>query len=242
MSRAHLAAAAVATALAAIAPAARAESPRSGSFELGFGPYRPNVDGTFNGATPYRDTFGSSRRYLFRLGVYKTLFDKFGALEVGLRSGYFRADGKGYSVVTTGTGGTTYVKSGDPTSFNIVPTSAVLAYRFDWFAERFSIPLAPYGRVAFERYNWWVTNGKGNWSKYGATNGWSATGGLALQLDFFDPALAREMDADTGVNHTYVFFDVTKAVVDDFGRSRSFDLSSNGLTGVTWATGLMFVF
>ena len=117
--------------------------------------------------------------------------------------------------------GGTLTPSGDETKINIVPTSLTLTYRFDWLAERYGIPLAPYGRFAFERYNWWVTDGKGDWAKEGGTNGWSATGGLALLLDFIEPGAARTLDRETGVNHTYLFFDVTKSKVDDFGSKRA---------------------
>jgi hypothetical protein len=41
------------------------------------------------------------------------------------------------------------------------------------------------------------------------------------------------------VNHTYLFFDVTKSKVDDFGGSKSWDLSDEK---VSLAGGLMFVF
>jgi hypothetical protein len=44
---------------------------------------------------------------------------------------------------------------------------------------------------------------------------------------------------DTGINHTYAFFDVTDTHVDDFGSSSSWDLSDEVLS---LGFGLMFVF
>ena len=41
------------------------------------------------------------------------------------------------------------------------------------------------------------------------------------------------------MNHTYLFFDVTHAQVDDFGSSKSWDLSTKG---VSLQGGLMLVF
>jgi len=132
------------------------------------------------------------------------------------------------------------VPSGDDTRLSLVPTSAMVTVRFDWLAERYRfVPFSFYGRAAFERYNWWVTDGDGDWTENGATNGWSVTAGAALLLDAFDPSLARELDNDTGVNHTYLFFDVTHAAVDDFGSSKSWDLSTDG---VSLQGGLMLVF
>jgi hypothetical protein len=216
------------------APAARAESRRLGSFELGAGSYRPDVDvGLTN--VPYATIFGSGRGWMFRVGASRALFTGFGSLEIGLRSGFFTETGKALQK-----DGTSFVASqADKTTFQIVPSSVTLTYRLDWFADRFNIPLAPYGRVALERYNWWVTDGGGDWAEFGATNGWSATGGLALLLDFFDRGMARELDSDTGVNHTYLFFDVTRSSVDDFGSSSSWDLSDEKLS---LAGGLLFVF
>jgi hypothetical protein len=51
--------------------------------------------------------------------------------------------------------------------------------------------------------------------------------------------LAREFDADSGVNHTLLIVDVAKTKVDDWGRSASFNLSDSQLT---YSVGLLFVF
>lgn len=218
--------------------AVRAESPRLGSFELGAGPYRPNIDADFpTGPGPYQSVFGTGRRWAFRAGVSRALLTFPGALEVGFRSGFFHASGHGLFKNTNGSVGTE--PSADKTTFNVIPTSLTLTYRFDLLADRYHLPLAPYGTVALERYNWWVTGGSGSTRKRGATNGYAFTGGVALQLDVLDSGLARELDNDMGINHTYLFADVTKSRVDDFGSSKSWDLSSKRLS---FAFGMMFVF
>lgn len=217
---------------AAVLPsAAAAASPRLGSFDLIAGPYRPNLDEGLP-SRPYSTIFGRSRPWLFRLGLSYDLSHYFGSLEVGLQTGFLTKSG----FAKTANGAT----SSDETAFRMIPTSATLTYRFDYLADRYNVPLAPYGRVAFERYNWWTTGATGGTSRYGATNGWSAAVGVALMLDFFDPTLARELDLDTGVNHTYVFGEARKTRVDDFGSSRSWDLSDDG--DFAYALGLLFVF
>lgn len=219
-------------ALAAAVPAA-AESPRWGSLEIGAMTYRPDIDSEFSAPPyPYATAFGTGRGFMFQIGVSRALFTKVGSLELGLRTGWFRDKGKG---VLAGTA----TPSGDDTTFNVVPTSLALTYRFDLLADRWNVPLAPYGRATLERFNWWVTDGSGSWQEQGATNGWSVTGGVGLLLDFFDPQLARELDMDSGVNHTYVYFEVTKSKVDDFGSSSSWNLSDEK-TSVGF--GLLFVF
>lgn len=225
----------LAVALAAVPSPARAQpSPRRGSFELGAGTYRPDIDSDLAAPGPYGQVFGSGRGWMLRAGVSRALYDRVGSLEIGFRTGWFHDSGKGL----VDSGGT-LVESGDDTSINVIPTSVTLTYRFDWLVERYGIPFAPYGRVALERYNWWVTDGRGDWAKEGATNGWSMTGGLAFLLDFLEPGAARTLDRETGVNHTYLFFDVTRSQVDDFGASRSWDLSDEELS---LSGGLLFVF
>lgn len=223
-------------AVLAAAPAAglAQPSPRRGSFELGAGTYRPDVDAGLAAPGPYEQVFGTSRGWMLRAGVSRALYTKVGSLELGLRTGWFRDSGKG---LIESDGG--LVESGDETTFNVIPTSVTLTYRFDWLVERYGIPFAPYGRVALERFNWWVTDGRDEWAKEGATNGWSATGGLAFLLDFLEPGAARTLDRETGVNHTYLFFDVTTTHVDDFGSSSSWDLSDEELS---LSGGLLFVF
>lgn len=226
-------------ALVALSGAARAESPRYGSFELGAGTYRPSIDSQPGLAAPlpYQDIFGGGRGWMFRVGISRAIFTYPGALEVGFRTGYFRVSDHSRQV-DPATGAVTDLPSTDTTSFNVVPTSLMLTYRFDLLADQLGVPLAPYARVALERYNWWVS-GTGSSTKTGATNGYSATAGIAFLLDFLDAGLARELDADTGINHTYLFFDATKSWVKDFGSSKSWDLSDEK---VSLAFGMMFVF
>ncbi len=237
MRRALLAAAL----LGAAAPAAaQTPSPRYGSFELRFSGYRPNIDAEFGGAFhPYADAFGGSRGLMFRFLVSRSLFTKLGTLDAGIGAGYWERYGRGHLVTSPGT-------QAGSTALKLLPITVALTYRFDWLVERYGIPLAPYGRVAFERYQWWVNNGSGNTavdeaghSGSGSTSGYSFTLGGAFLLDFLDPSLAREMDRDTGINHTYVFVDFTKSYVSDFHSATSWDLSDDQWT---IAGGLMFVF
>ncbi len=235
---------AVVVALVAAAPAAAqfdeklGPSPRWGSVDIGFGQYTPNIDSEFpTKPGPYELMFGNKPGWIFTATVSKSLFTRYGTLDVGFKSGYFQKSGKG--IVEDPTAPNGFSRAGSSSRLNIIPTSAVLTYRFDWLAERYRIPLAPYGRAAFERYNWWITRGTGGTVEKGATMGWSAAGGLAILMDFIDPQLAREFDHESGVNHTYLFFEVQTAKIDDFGSSKSWDLSPKGFT---WVSGMTFVF
>ncbi len=244
MSRALLAAALLAAAspaAAQVSPGGALDlgpSPRWGSFDFGVMRYKPNIDAGLS--QPVWDTTfpgGKGYGWMLQAALWKSIFTRptWGTFEVGFRSGYFQKSGHALAKDANGN----WVPTTADTSFNIVPTSAGLQYRADQLVERFRIPFAFYGRVMFERYNWWVTGPTGSWSVKGATNGWSATLGAAFLLDVVDPTLAREFDRDSGVNHTYLFFEATDVKVDDFGSKKSGDLSSKG---VGLSAGLTLVF
>jgi hypothetical protein len=228
--------AALAAALLLAAPAARAQVPQGqkwGSVEFGLGPYVPSIDKEFtNGSTPWRDIFGGSPAPLFRFHIGKAVYqsEQAGVVEVGFKTGFFSK--AGHALDPAGN------KTGDRTAFAFVPTSLTLTYRADMVWERGGVPLVPYVRGAFERYNWWVSK-ESKWTKSGATNGWSVAGGVALVLDWMDPAAAHDMDRESGAAHTMLYFDVTKDKVDDFGSSKSWDLTSDKLF---WSAGLTVVF
>jgi hypothetical protein len=237
----------VAAAAALPAAPAAAESPRRGTFEFRMNRFRPDVDAEFGGAaTPYEDAFGSGKGWMFRIEVTRSLLKTFGTLDVGVGAGYFQDTGRGLLPADPVNPGAPRQTSADRTTLRIIPTSLSLTYRLDVLPNGFVMPLVPYGRASLERYNWWTSGGGGGTSEVGglkgrgATHGYSLSAGVALLLDILDRGLAREMDADTGVNHTYLFFDVTKSVVDDFGSSSSIDLSNSG--ALTLGGGLMFVY
>ena len=230
--------------LAAAAPALAQESkyasPRWGAFEMSAGIYRPNLDSEFGGNGAFSTIFGSGRGVMFRADLAYSLFVGYGSLDLGIGVGYTQRTGKGQ--LPNGGG-----VSGDDTSIKIIPTRLSLTYRFDVLALRYRwLPLAPYGRVSLERYNWWVTNGvgdtakAGNRSGRGATNGYSFSGGLALLLNSLDPTLGRDMDRDIGINQTYLFVEFTKSYIKDFGSSSSWNLSDD--RKAAFSGGLLFVF
>ena len=221
----------------AVSPIARAQElgNKWGSVEIGGGPYIPNIDDEFGGtARPYHDIFGGEPAPMFRLHVGKTILQSrmLGALEVGFKTGFWSKSGR---AVNPDNGQPT----GDRARFTIVPTSLTLTYRADFVYEQLRVPLIPYGRVTAERYNWW-TSKEDEWTEKGATNGWSATAGVGLVIDWMDPDAARDLENEVGIAHTILYFDVTKSKVDDFGSDESWDLSEKNK--LFWSAGLMVVF
>lgn len=231
-----LALATLAAVLLAAGPAARAQSAPTakwGSVELGGGPYVPNSDAEFHGsATPYRTIFGGKPSPMWRIHVAKALWSEFGTVEAGFKTGYFTKSGHAISSIDGS-------RTGDRATFSVLPTSLTLTYRADNVWERAHVPLVPYARVALERYNWWTTK-ESKWTKKGATNGWSASIGLIVVLDWLDPSAAREADNDVGITHTGLYLDLTKSKIDDFGSKKSWDLSSKNK--LFWSGGLVVTF
>ena len=138
------------------------------------------------------------------------------------------------SVKDDGSGGRSYVLptkpeksvsyndciSDDEDKLNVVPMSLLLSYRFDVLDRRFSIPIIPYVKVGLAYYVWWF----GNSSSYvasvkttdssGADKILDASGGslglvvhpgLALNLSALDPAAARAIDQEVGLNRVTAF-------------------------------------
>jgi hypothetical protein len=233
---------AVAAALLAVAAPALGqevkvnESGRWGSFTLEGATFTPDIDTDFAPPGPYETVFGESSLWspwMFRGDFNKTLWDAgYGAVEVGLGLGYFARTG---NAIDEGTGQPT----GEETKLKILPLTASIGYRFDMPSRRWDIPLMAFVKGNVQWDYWWVTGLDGNTVESGGTWGYGATGGVGFLLDFIDRAMAREADRDTGVNDTWLVFDVTKSWVDDFGSSSSWKL---GTKGVSLGVGLVIVF
>lgn len=222
-------------ALAAIclsaAGASAAESERSMALDLRFGGYYPNVDGEFDDATPFRTTFGGDDRLLVQLGLERLLFEKFGMLGVGGSIGYVEYYGHGFFVPDPAEPDV-LERATDATAFKVVPIYAHVAYRFDYAAQKWGVPVMPYGKAGIGYHIYWSTDGLGETSgggdASGARLGVMGAVGAGLHLDAFDPRLAREFDADMGVNNSYLFAEYAVYQADGLG-SEGFDLSDDGV-------------
>lgn len=218
----------VAVLLLAAAPAAaqevagqvtRRESPRTLFFELKLGlDYYPAVDDeeALSGQ-PFQRFFGDDERLFPQLTLERILWDGFGALSAGAGAGY--AEFYGRAVFADDPA----VASSDPTSFRVVPLWLVASYRLDWPAAHVGIPVVPFAKLGAGYWLWWAS------PENGGRGGWMWSAGAALLLDPFDPRLAREFDADVGVNDSYLFVEYTDWTVDGFGAD-GFDLSDEVLS------------
>lgn len=223
----------------------RYRSSKDFAMELRLGPYRPDVDGELEDAPeeerPHAKYFGTGRKLLAQAELDYQFFKAFGSLAIGLSMGYFKQTAK--SFVEPGPGLAPTVRSGDSTSLMLVPTALSLVYRFDVAALRWNVPLVPYAKAGLDYVFWSVSDGNGNVPEAGggrgrgATTGYHAAFGVALMLDIFDPGAAQEFDAETGVNHTYLFAEYRHSEISGLGRGGGLHLGDT-----TWSAGLMFEF
>jgi hypothetical protein len=216
----------------------RFASPQNWAIELRAGPYLPEIDSEFPGTEnpPFQKYFGTDRKVMFQLEVDYQFTHIFGSAAVGAQVGYQTREGKARTAAGD--------ESGDTTSFLLVPVSLQLVYRMDEAALRWGIPLVPYVKAGLSYSMWRITDANGEVSRSetgqkgkGGTPGWQAAAGIALLLDFIDPASARALDADTGVNHTYVFAEVARYEASGLGRKKALKVGDS-----TWIVGLMFEF
>jgi hypothetical protein len=228
-------------------------TPREYAIEARFGLYTPNVDSEFSvsGSKPQAAVFGSKRRPMWQLEFDWEFLQEFGTLALGGVIGYYKENAQACKQSGLKPDGTCPVvlndpssgPSGDNTSLRLIPLAVLLVYRLDEAATHWKIPLVPYAKIGLNYTLWTITDGNGDVPSaagghgQGGTMGWQAAVGLSLQLDFLDPGAARGFDADSGVNHTYAFFELDH--VDGSGLYRK-DVLRVGDN--TWFTGLMFEF
>jgi hypothetical protein len=227
-------------------------TPRQWAIELRFGPYAPDIDSEFSGrATPYKDLFGSKRHLMSQLEFDWQFFQAFGSLAVGAVIGYYNESAKAF-VLDPATGqcrpdpnSTTgaCLRSGDNTTLRLIPLAALLVYRWDVAAEQWKVPLVPYAKLGLNYTFWQINDGNGDVPYYqgghgsGGTAGWQAAAGMSLMLDIFDPDAARGLDMETGVNHSYVFFEWNHVDASGLGMSKQLHVGDS-----RWVLGFMFEF
>src|SRR5262249_22595609 len=92
-------------------------------------------------------------------------------------------------------------------------------------AQRWDVPLVPFAKAGLIYQLYRCTNGTGDVcvdsqgkKGEGGRAGWEFDLGLALQLDFLDEPLARDVDLDVALKQSYLFSEWRNAQIDVFGR------------------------
>ena len=222
---------------------AHAESPINFTTSFKLGPYTlSDYDGEKGlNASPYSDILGGKSALMYQLSFEYIIWDGFGSIGVEATGGFWTKKGHGlYSI--------DHAKSNDSTKMFMLPGKLSMVYRFNYFQRKSNFPLVPYIKGGVDGYLWWMENNSGDLSEYtttsgntqkaiGATFGLEFVYGVQFLLDIIDPPSARAFDRDAGVNNTYIFIEGVYAWVDDFGSSKSHDLSDH-----SFLAGLLFEF
>lgn len=209
--------------LAFAAPAAAEEAGRSSALQLSVADYQPSIDDQFSSSPgPYELVFGSEGALMFEIGWEGHIIRDYGALTAGLSIGYWSIDGN--AILENGSAGA------DSTTFQILPISGQISYRFDMFAEQY-FPLAPVVRLGVDYYLWQILDGRDEVASFsagneaqGATYGWHGAIGVHLLLDFFAPDMAIAFERNAGVYNSFLIAEYRLSQIDEFGSATSFRL------------------
>lgn len=222
------------------------ESKQRFALEFRFSPYSPNVDEepalVAAGKTPYKDMFGTTSRLLFAMELdYQAIrIPYLGTLGPGLSAGYTQMSDNSFRQ-----GGQ---RSTEETSLNIYPFYGVGVLRVDDPFRRLGFPLVPYGKFGVG-YAIWTANNPGGTSSWAATpatksvNGVGGTLGIhgaigvSLALDILDRGAVRNLDANIGINHSYLFIEYYWSELNGLGQNNALRVGSR-----SWAAGLSFEF
>lgn len=219
------------------------ETPQNFAAEIRFAAFTPDVDSepSLNGATPYKDTFGSAPRleFGFEFDWQALRIPHVGTIGPGLSAGYTRAsDPALFQEEHNGT-----LVSGEQTTLEIFPFYGVFVLRADALWREAGIPLVPYGKIGLGYALWRASNTLGTSSAGGVSGEGHSLGtqfalGLALNLNPFDAYAARNFDDALGVNNSYLFAEWTRSDLNGLGVQK--DALRVGGTG--WTFGLAFEF
>ena len=238
----------------------RYDSPQRFALEVKFGPYLPDIDRNYSGAGlgPYAKVYGGTddrgeATSQPKKGFYGAIAFEYqivklaGPLGIGFQWSMFRDKAQALLADPPAKGA---VRSeADNTRFAVMPLALQAVYRFELLADRFRVPIVPYGKIGLNYSFWWSKNGSGDISTIKDDNGkvldkarggaWgfqSNVGGM-LRLDWLERGEARNLDRITGINHTYVFAEWQFSRVNNFGRKNSINLGDS-----TWLIGLAIEF
>lgn len=207
------------------------------ALELRFGPYYPNVDDEpgLNG-TPFKDRFGDKARVYVGLEVDWQAFriPHLGTLGPGVSVGMVSMSRD----ATTVSGR----PSGDEYTLKIYPFTLDAVLRADVLWRDMGFPIVPYGKLGVGYALWRSSNSGGTSSADGISGKGSTWGphgaiGAAFALDALDKGASRNMDNATGINNTYVYFEMYWLNLTGIGQTNALYVGTN-----SWVMGLTFEF
>lgn len=213
----------------------RFASPQSFALELRLGPYRPEIDERVAG-TPFLDFFGRDDRYLLGLELDWQIARVPLLGTVGVGAGWSYTSRSGPNQLADGQPEDEGALVDQESKLALMPMHAVGVLRVDAPARAWGVPFVPYGKFGLGYTLWWINDGRGTaTNEYGiagkdaSTGTFVALGGMLL-LDTFDRSSARQLDAETGINNTYLFLEWARSKVG--GGEQMFVGSTDWVAGL----------
>lgn len=201
------------------------DSERGFNLSLGMGFYRPHVDEEFKNSgtnkAPFKEVFSTDEDSLWHLRLERILWRKVGTLSLGFGAGYYHVEANAPNRDRT-------MPSADKTGLRVIPLSLDLGYQLDTLVDR-GWGVMPFVRAGLDDAIWSVSNATSTVAR-GTTTGWHGAVGLAFALDALDPDAARQLDRDTGVNHTLLFAELLHQSLTGLGSKPSLHLSDTMLS------------
>ncbi len=197
-------------------------SPEAFALELRAGPYTPDAGPAF------LQTFAGDPNgplLALELDVLPVRIPYVGLIGVGAGIGWAAYDAKAFVMGTTD-------RSGESTSFTLIPVPVTAVLRVDVLWRRLHIPLMLTGKIGLDIEHWSAsTGGTNDGEAFSVGLRWAAQ--AAFILNVLEPASAHNLDEEWGINNTFVFFEV-------FGSTASSTLPVG--SGPTWSAGLGLMF
>jgi hypothetical protein len=186
------------------------------AFELKMGSYSPDIDSSpgLNGATPFSDLFNPQGlrgrppgRLLTQIEFDVQFFRKVGSLGFGTSVGYYRRTTHSFQ----------YPGGGEPMVMNGKIQSCTVGVDCVRSGDQTALNIIPLEAMLVYRFDYLM---------------------LRYRVPFVPYVkLGLAMDAELGINHSYVFAELHWANVDGFGAANKLVLSD-----LTWNVGLAFEF
>jgi hypothetical protein len=199
-------------------------SPEYVAAELRLGPYRPPLDPALRKET------GNDRGPFVggEVDIWATRLPYVGLLGGGLGVGWTKYKGFacGDPACTT--------TSSQSMSLKLFPLYAVAVLRIDALARYVGVPLVFSAKAGVEYVRIRLDDPSNSTCTHCGAIGFRWGAQLALELDVFNRTAANRLDAEWGINHSYIFFELYGST----SKNNDFDVSES----VAWVGGLGLVF
>jgi hypothetical protein len=182
------------------------ESPMYGTWEFNAGLMLFTDDG-------YKDVYGDKGIAFYHMSVsYKLIHH----LELVANLGYGFAEGNGISPADKS-------KTAEKYKLHIAPGGLGLQYRFNFAYDQ---PVVPYVGAAGIASYWFEERLDSSWKNRSYNYGAQGFAGLMFLLDNIEKRASGALEAEWGINNSYLFYEFRYTNLDNFGEEDVVDLSS----------------